>query len=133
MADTVTTRTLANGARNLVMRFTNFSDSTGESAVAKVDATDTSLGYKGIAPGTRLKIKGVSWIIRSGGLRVMWDADTDEDALILNGEGKQQFDPLLRCPAITGATGIIRFTTVGFTINSAYDVTLHMIKGVPQS
>jgi hypothetical protein len=133
MADAVTTRILANGARNLVMRFTNFSDSTGESAVTKVDASDTAYGYKGVAPGVFLKIKAVSWIIRSGGLRVLWDATADEDALILNGEGKQLFDPLIRCPAIDGATGILQFTTVGFMANSSYDVTLHMIKGVPQS
>lgn len=133
MADTVTTRILANGARNLVMRFTNLSDGTGESAVAKVDASDTAYGYKGVAPGVYLKIKGVNWVVRSGGLRVLWDATTDEDALILNGEGKQKFNPLIKCPAITGATGILRFTTVGFALNSAYDVTLHMIKGVPQS
>lgn len=133
MADTVTTRILANGARNLVMRFISFSDGTGESAIAKVDASDVAYGYKGVAPGVYLKIKGVSWIVRSGGLRVLWDATADEDALILNGEGKQTFGPLIKCPAIAGATGILRFTTVGFLANSAYDVTLHMIKGVPQS
>lgn len=133
MADTVTTRILANGARNLVMRFTSLSDGTGESAVAKVDASDVAYGYQGVAPGVYLKIKGVNWIVRSGGLRVLWDATTDEDALILNGEGKQVFNPHIKCPDITGATGILRFTTVGFAINSGYDVTLHMIKGVPQS
>jgi hypothetical protein len=133
MADAVTTRILANGARNLVMRFTNFSDGTGESAVTKVDATDAALGYKGVAPGTNLRVKVVDFSIRSGGLRILWDATTDEDALVLDGQGNFKFNPLIRCPAIAGATGILRFTTVGFAINSGYDVTLHMIKGVPQS
>ncbi len=133
MADAVTTRILANGARNLVMRFTNFSDGTGESAVAKVDASDVAYGYKGVAPGVYLKIKAVDFSIRSGGLRILWDATTDEDALVLDGQGNFKFDPLIKCPAIAGATGILRFTTVGFVLNSGYDVTLHMIKGVPQS
>lgn len=133
MADAVTTRVLANGARNLVMRFTNFSDGTGESAVTKVDATDTTYGYKGVAPGVFLKIKACHFIVRSGVLRVLWDATTDEDALILNGEGNMVYDPYIKCPAISGATGILRFTTTGFTANSSYDVTLHMVKGVPQT
>jgi len=133
MADAVTTRILANGARNLVMRFTNFSDNTGESAVAKVDATNVAYGYKGIAPGTNLRIKKVSWSIHGGSLRILWDADTDEDAFVLEGQGELCCSPLVKCPAIAGATGILRFTTAAFAANSGYDVTLHMIKGVPQT
>lgn len=133
MADTVTTRILANGARNLVMRFTSLSDGTGESAVAKVDASDVAYGYKGVAPGVYLKIKQVSWRVPVGAVRVLWDATTDEDALILSGEGFEGFNPHIKCPAISGATGILRFTTAGFLANSSYDVTLHMIKGVPQT
>jgi hypothetical protein len=36
MADTVTSQTILDGERNCVMKFTNVSDGTGESAVAKV-------------------------------------------------------------------------------------------------
>jgi hypothetical protein len=133
MADVVTTRILANGARNLVMRFTNLSDGTGESAVAKVDASDVAYGYKGVAPGVYLKIKAANWKVPVGALRVLWDATTDEDALVLSGQGSEIYNPYIRCPAISGATGILRFTTAGFLANSGYDVTLHMIKGVPQT
>ena len=40
MADAVTSQTiLDSGGRDLVMKFTNISDSTGESAVAKIDVS----------------------------------------------------------------------------------------------
>ena len=38
MADAVTSQTiLDDGGKNLIMKFTNISDGTGESAVAKID------------------------------------------------------------------------------------------------
>ena len=39
MADTVTSQTIQDGERRAVMRFTNVSDGTGESAVKKVDVS----------------------------------------------------------------------------------------------
>ena len=39
MADVVTSQKLIDGARTTVMAFTNVSDGSGESAVAKVDAS----------------------------------------------------------------------------------------------
>lgn len=133
MADAVTTRILANGPRNLVMRFTNFSDGTGESAVTKVDGTSTAIGYNGAANGIYLRVKAIKWVVRNGGLRILWDATTDEDAFVLNdAEGHERFPVSVPVPAIAGVTGSLLFTTLGFMINSGYDVTLHMIKGIPR-
>ena len=39
MADAVTSQTIEDGGKNLVMKFTNISDGTGESAVAKIDVS----------------------------------------------------------------------------------------------
>ena len=39
MADAVTSQTLVDDEENVVMKFTNISDSTGESAVKKVDVS----------------------------------------------------------------------------------------------
>ena len=39
MADTVTSQTIQDGERVVVMKFTNVSDGTGESAVKKVDVS----------------------------------------------------------------------------------------------
>ena len=42
MADAVTTSTIVNGPKNLVMKFVNQSDGTGESSVTKVDVSAQS-------------------------------------------------------------------------------------------
>lgn len=49
MADAVTTRTLFNGSRDVVIQITNLSDGTGESAVKKLDIA-TLIGPNGRAP-----------------------------------------------------------------------------------
>ena len=48
MADAVTSQTIQDGERVAVMRFTNVSDGTGESAVKKVDVS----ALNSIAAGT---------------------------------------------------------------------------------
>lgn len=134
-ADTVTTRVLNNGPRNYVARFTNYSqDGAGEADVVKLDATDTAIGYKGIANGIYWQVKRIDYIIRSGGLRLLWEATADETLAMLNGEGFLDYSQRggIPVPAIAGVTGSIGFTTIGFMINSGYDVTIHMTKGVPQ-
>ena len=42
MADAVTSQTLIDGERTAVLKFTNISDGTGESAVKKVDVSALS-------------------------------------------------------------------------------------------
>ena len=49
MADAVTSQTIIDGERNCVMKFTNVSDGTGESAVAKVDVSALASNAAGIA------------------------------------------------------------------------------------
>ena len=39
MADAVTSQTIVDGDKHVVMKFTNVSDGTGESAVTKVDVS----------------------------------------------------------------------------------------------
>ena len=43
MADAVTSQTIQDGERVAVMRFTNVSDGTGESAVAKIDVSSLAV------------------------------------------------------------------------------------------
>jgi hypothetical protein len=140
MADAVTSQVLLNGPRHLVMKFTNESDGTGESAVVKVDATSTTYAntIQGnvIVPGTHLKVTRVVYDVRNMGLRIRWDADTDTDMLVLgNGSSDMNFTDIggLQNPLGTGATGSILFTTVGAASGSSYSVVLYMTKGVPQS
>jgi hypothetical protein len=133
MADTVINQVLENGPKNLVTRHVSFSDGTGESAVAKVDATSATYAYKGVSPGIYLGLKKIQYNVRNGGVRLQWDCTTDEDILTLTGADTLIFDPCLRTPASAGATGSILFTTVGFMINSSYSIVLTMFKSVPQS
>jgi hypothetical protein len=126
MADTVTSQTIVNGSRNLIRKFTNESDGTGETAVTKVDATSATFG----TPGTSLKIMRAIFAVSGGAVRVLWDASSDTDALILAGVGTLDYTFFggLVNPSNTGATGTIQFTTVGFVAGSSYDITLEMAK-----
>ena len=48
MADAVTSQTLFDGDKHVVMKFTNISDGTGESAVKKVDVSALNQIYMAI-------------------------------------------------------------------------------------
>lgn len=128
MADTVSTQTIANGPRNLIIKITNESDGTGESGVVKVDATSATFG----APGIHLKIARIVFAVNSGAVRLQWDASSATDAVILAGFGTLDYSFFggLPNPNNAGATGKIKLTTVGFALNSSYDITLEMIKAV---
>ena len=49
MADAVTSQTIIDGERNCVMKFTNVSDGSGESAVAKVDVSALATNSRGVS------------------------------------------------------------------------------------
>jgi hypothetical protein len=135
MADTVTSRYVANGARNLIMRFTNVSDGTGESGVVKVDATNVVNGYQGVAPGVNLKVQYINWSVTgTAAVRLRWQATADEDAFAMSYNNSIDFAPygLLKAPPIAGVTGSLKLTTIGFGASSAYDILIVMAKGVPQ-
>ena len=130
MVDTVTSQTIINGSRNLVMKFTNESDGTGESAVKKVDAQSTTFAVNGVEPGIHLKIARITFVVQGGSLRLQWDASSATDIDILEFAGTQDYTFFggLTNPNNSGATGSILFTTVGFASGSSYTVTLEMLK-----
>lgn len=133
MADTVTTTVLNNGPRNLVIQFTNESDSTGESGVKKVDAQSATFANQGVVPGIHLKIVRIVYSISGGAVRIQWDASSATDCTILGaGVGTMDYTAVggLKNPNNAGATGSILFTTVGFVAGSSYAIDLEMIKGV---
>ena len=49
MADAVTSQTIIDGERNCIMKFTNVSDGSGESAVAKVDVSALAANSEGVS------------------------------------------------------------------------------------
>lgn len=120
MADTVTSQTLYNSANRTVRAFTNVSDGTGESAVAKIDIS----GLTG-AP-TKIKINRVQYDCNGMAVKVAFDHDTDDTVLVLSGQGCFDFRDCggLHDPASTGGTGDILFTTIGHAANDTYTVVL---------
>lgn len=132
MADVVTSQTIINGPRNLIMKFTNESDGTGESGVKKVDATSSTFANQGVVPGVHLKIARVTFTVSGGELRMQWEAssNTDIDILAYTGTQDYTFFGGLTNPNAAGATGSILFTTVGFAAGSSYTVVLEMLKCV---
>ena len=132
MADAVTSQTIQDGARHVVMSFTNVSDGTGESAVKKVDVSALTSD-----PMTGSSCSGVSidsvWFSTLGmSVKLLWDADTDVLALHLPADYSDTLDMSeftgLRNNAGTGVTGDIMFTTVGHSSGDAYTVILKMVK-----
>jgi len=129
MADAVTSQLIVDGPRRAVMKFTNISDGTGESAVLKVDVSALAAGPNG-AVCTGVKIRSVKYDIQGMKVNIMWDATTDVPALVLGGFGKQDFYKLGNIPnnAGTGKTGDINFSTIGAGANSTYTIELDMVK-----
>lgn len=124
MVDLVTSQTLVDGAKNVVMKFTSVSDGTGESAVTKVDVS----ALKG-APST-VKINKIHYSTSGMIVRMLWDATADVTIMELQGEGC--FDATgfggLWNNAGAGATGDIQFTTIGHTNLDSYVIILEMQK-----
>lgn len=130
MADSVTTQIIENGSRNLIMKFTNVSDGTGESAVTKVDATTLGLT-------THLKVRKINFSVTGGAVRMLWDATADVTFAYISGYGEYDVTDTQGFfnDAGAGVTSSIQFTTSGFAAPSAsvpasgYTIVLYMIKG----
>lgn len=124
MADAVTSQTLYDGERTAVLKFTNISDGTGESAVLKVDASTLS------GAPTDLKIERIWYAVAGMVVNVLWDATTDVTALVLQGDGFMDLSCFggLDNNSGSGKTGDIRFTTVGHTSGDSYSIIMELKK-----
>lgn len=128
MADAVTSTKMQDGPRDLVYRFTNISDGTGEADVLKVDISTLSTD-RGRVP-THLAIERIWWICAGMDVRILFDATTNDHALTLSGDNMFDFrsvGPIVD-PESTGSTGDILFTTVGATAGDSYSVVIQFAK-----
>ena len=130
MADAVTSQTIFDGEREVVMKFTNISDGTGETAVLKVDVSALTPSFSGKAcDGVTLDRIHAS--INGMSVNVLWDATTDVPAVIL-APGMYTFDhgKRIQLPNNAGAgkTGDIMFTTIGASSGDTYSIVLEMVK-----
>ena len=131
MADAVTSQTILDGPNKVVMKFTNVSDGTGESAVTKVDVSGLATGTDG-ATCTGVTIEQIWWQCVGMKVNILFDATSAVLAIQLgeNQSGHHDYRDFGGIPnnAGSGKTGDIQFTTVGHTSADTYTIILAMRK-----
>tara|TARA_R100001509_G_scaffold40153_1_gene21508 strand:+ start:12606 stop:13013 length:408 start_codon:yes stop_codon:yes gene_type:complete len=132
MADTVTSQTIQDGERVAIMKFTNVSDGTGESAVKKVDVSALASSSQGKAC-TSVKVAKIWWACRGMGVNIEFDASTNVliTGLPSDSTGDEYYsDVFTGIPnnAGSGKTGDIDFTTVGHSSGDTYSIILELVK-----
>ena len=135
MADTVTSQTIEDTPHKLVMKFTNTSDGTGESAVQKVDVSAFTAGSRidstTVSTCTDVRIDRIYYNNSGMSVKLLWDATTDVEAIHLKDtQGEFDFSSFggLKNNSGSGKTGDIMFTTVGHSNTDFYWVVLEMTK-----
>ncbi len=131
MADAVTSQTIIDGERNCVMKFTNVSDGTGESAVAKVDVSALASNSAGVAC-SEVRVMRISHAIVGMSVQLFLDATSNVLLMELaeSSNGHMEFEDIGGLPnnAGSGKTGDILLTTKGHSSGDTYSIVLEMIK-----
>ena len=131
MADTVTSQTIQDGDKIAVLKFTNASDGTGESAVKKVDVSALNANSLGQSC-TSVTISRIYWACVGMRVNIEFDASTNVLAMPLPADstGDEYYDLFTGIPnnAGSGVTGDIDFTTVGHSDGDAYSIILVLTK-----
>ena len=131
MADTVASQPLADGPKTAVLKLTNISDGTGESAVTKVDVSALQTSADGDTC-TGVTIERIWWQCIGMKVQILWDATTDLFCIEL-GENQSGDHDYTKFGGLTnnsgsGKTGEVNFTTVGHTSGDTYTVILYLRK-----
>jgi len=131
MADAVTSQTLIDGPKHAVMKFTNVSDGTGESAVVKVDVSALSASADGDTCN-EVVIERIWWQCIGMKVKILFDATSDQFCIELgeNQSGDHDYRSFggLTNNAGSGKTGDVAFTTVGHSSADTYTIILYMRK-----
>lgn len=121
-ADAVTISTQAINSNRAIIAYTNISDGTGESAVAKLVIANL--------PGVPAKVRilHVWWITSGMDVRMLFDHTTDDHVMTLSGYGEMDFTRFagVKDPSSAGGTGNLLFTTVGHTTGDSYTIVLEV-------
>ena len=131
MADTVASQTLADGPKTAVLKLTNISDGSGESAVTKVDVSALQPSADGDTC-TGVTIERIWWQCIGMKVQILWDATSDLFCIEL-GENQSGDHDYTKFGGLTnndgsGKTGDVKFTTVGHTDGDTYTVILYLRK-----
>ncbi len=131
MADTVTSQTIQDGERKAVLKFTNISDGTGESAVTKIDVSALSANSAGAAC-TEVAVAKIWWQCVGMGVELLNDATTDTLIIGLSPDsnGYHDYSDFSGIPndAGSGKTGDVKFTTIGASSTDTYTVIVEVLK-----
>ena len=131
MADAVTSQTLFDGDKHVVMKFTNISDGTGESAVKKVDVSALESDIYGNTCSS-VAIEKIWWQCIGMKVRMFFDATSDKFIIELgeNQSGYHDYSEFggIKNNAGSGKTGDVDFTTVGHSSADTYTIILKMRK-----
>ena len=131
MAAAVTSQTIEDGERNCIMKFTNVSDGSGESAVAKVDVSALSNNSSGTAC-SEVRVMRVSHAIVGMSVQIFLNATANVLLMQLaeSSNGHMDFQDFGGIPnnAGSGKNGDILFTTIGHTDGDTYSIILEMVK-----
>jgi len=131
MADAVTSQTIQDGQRNAVLKFTNISDGTGESAVVKVDVSALASNSSGTAC-TGVTVAKIWWQCVGMGVQLLFDATANVLVIGLSEDsaGYHDYSDFTGIPnnAGSGKTGDILFTTIGASSTDTYTVILELVK-----
>ena len=131
MADAVTTQTIIDGERNCIMKFTNVSDGTGESAVAKVDVSALAANSRGVSC-SEVRVMRISHSVVGMSVQLFLNATTNvllmEVAESSNGHMDFKDFGGLSNNAGSGKNGDILFTTKGHSSGDTYSIVLEMVK-----
>lgn len=131
MADAVTSQTIQDGERKAVLKFTNASDGSGESAVKKVDVSALATNSAGDTC-TGVAINKIWWQCTGMSVKIEFDASSNVLAIGLSEDsnGYHDYSDFSGIPnnAGSGVTGDLDFTTVGAGSGDTYMIVLELIK-----
>jgi hypothetical protein len=132
MADAVTSQTIQDGERKAVLKFTNASDGSGESAVKKVDVSALAANSAGDTC-TGVTINKIWWQCTGMSVKIEFDATSNVLVVGLSEDstGHHDYSDFSGIPnnAGSGVTGDLDFTTVGAGAGDTYMIVLELIKG----
>ena len=136
MADAVTSQTIVDTEKRVVMKFTNLSDGNGESAVKKVDVSALTAHPDGTAC-SQVTIDQIWYDIGGMRLSIYFAASTNALALTLGGSaaagnvsGHMDFRSFggVKNTLASGYDGDIDLTTHGHTAHDHYTIVLELSK-----
>tara|TARA_Y100000114_G_scaffold1602_1_gene1364 strand:- start:733 stop:1134 length:402 start_codon:yes stop_codon:yes gene_type:complete len=132
MADTVTTQIIQDGPKNAVIKFTNISDGTGESAVDKVIVGNLSKLANG-QPCTEVALQRVQYYMNGMDVTMNFSVSSGTAGFIAklneNDLGDMDFRDYSGIPnTTTNKNGNISFTTSGHSAGDTYTIILTLLK-----